>query len=276
MRKLSSTILATLLLFACSQETVQRPTTPLFVDTSSSGEVRFNVEVAKTPLELQQGLMHRTEMASNNGMIFVFDPVRPVQMWMKNTKLSLDMLFVAANGKIVMIKEKATPMSETRITCKEPVRAVVELNAGQVKRHNIKVGDTVRHSVFDPYTTTSDRPMPKAIGNNGGPVIPKGPNAIGGPRPIGNPNGPVIPKGPNAIGGPRPIGDPNGPVIPKGPNAVGGPKPFGNPDGPVIPKGPNAVGGPKPFGDPNGPVIPKGPNAVAPQPQPIVPVVPPM
>ena len=209
MRKLSYTLLATVLLLACGKAPEAKPTTPLIVKTELNGEINFNVEVAQTPEELQQGLMHRTEMVSNNGMIFIFDPIRPVQMWMKNTKLSLDMLFVAGNGKIIMIKEKATPMSETRITCKEPVRAVVELNAGQVARHKIQVGDSVKHSAFDNLTTLSNMP-----------VAPKGPNAVGGPKPFGNPNGPVIPKGPNAVGGPRPFGNPDGPVIPKGPNAV--------------------------------------------------------
>ena len=198
MRKLSYTLMATLFLFACGKAPETKPTTPLIVTTSSNGEIRFNVETAKTPEELQKGLMHRTEMASNNGMIFVFDPIRPVQMWMKDTKLSLDMLFVAGNGKIVMIKEKATPMSETRITCKEPVRAVIELNAGQVARHKIQIGDTVKHSVFDKLTSLSDAP-----------VLPKGPKAIG------DANGPVIPKGPKVIG------DANGPVIPKGPKVIG-------------------------------------------------------
>ena len=98
MKKLSFTLFATLFLFACGKSPEQKPTTPLTVKSASSGEIRFNVEVAKTPEELKKGLMHRTEMPNNNGMIFVFDPIRPVQMWMKNTKLSLDMVFVASNG----------------------------------------------------------------------------------------------------------------------------------------------------------------------------------
>ena len=104
MRKISYTLLATILLFACGKAPEPKPTTPLTVATSANGEVRFNVEIAQTPEELQTGLMNRTEMPSNNGMIFVFDPIRPVQMWMKNTKLPLDMLFVAGNGQIIIIK----------------------------------------------------------------------------------------------------------------------------------------------------------------------------
>ena len=239
-------LLASLFLFACSEKVEQKPTTPLIIRTSN-GDIRFNVEVAKTPEELKKGLMHRTQMAANNGMIFNIYPVRPTAMWMKNTKLALDMIFVAPDASISMIKENAVPMSEDLIISRDPVRAVIELNAGQIRRHNIKIGDKVEHALLSNMTTLSDMPVaaqPIAKGPNG-PVIPKGPNAVpNGPiipkGPNAVPNGPVIPKGPNAV--------PNGPVIPKGPNAV--------PNGPVIPKGPNAV--------PNGPIIPKGPNAVPP------------
>ena len=205
----------------------QKTTTPRTIKTSASGDVRFNVEVAQTPEELQKGLMHRTEMPNNNGMIFIFDPIRPVQMWMKNTRLSLDMLFVAGNGKIVMIKEKATPMSTDRISCKEPVRAVIELNAGQVSRHKIQIGDTINHKSFDDLLTIKDTP-----------VKPK----INGPEKIGKANGPVIPKGPKAIV------KANGPIIPKGPKTIG------NANGPVIPKGPKAIE--KQQADSSEPIVP--------------------
>ena len=232
MPKIIPISLAALFLFACSKGVEQKPTTPLTIITSN-GEVRFNVEVAQTPEELKTGLMYRTQMAANNGMIFSFDPVRPTAMWMKNTKISLDMLFIAPDATISMIKENATPMSEEHIISRDPVRAVIELNAGQVRKHGIKIGDRVNHAILNNMTTLSDTPiMPIAKGPAAlpkGPVVPKGPNA--------NPNGPVIPKGPNA--------NPNGPIIPKGPNA--------NPNGPIIPKGPNA--------NPNGQIIPKGPNA---------------
>ena len=208
MQKLSYILLTTLFLFACGEAPEQKATTPLIIKTSSSGDIRFNVEVAQTPAELQKGLMHRTEMPSNNGMIFVFDPIRPVQMWMKNTKLSLDMLFVASNGKIIMIKEKATPMSTDRISCKDPVRAVIELNGGQVSRHNIQVGDTVNHKSFDSLLAVKDISVGPKLGKTTG-------NAPTGPKPIGKSGGKIIPKGPKSIG------NANGPIIPKGPKAIG-------------------------------------------------------
>ena len=240
MPKILSILFASIFLFACSEEMEQKPTTPLII-TTSNGEIRFNVEVAQTPKELQTGLMYRTQMPLNNGMIFDIYPVRPTGMWMKNTKISLDMLFVAPDATISLIKENATPMSEDIILSRDPVRAVIELNAGQVKRYGIKIGDKINHNIFNNLTTLSDSPAPQA---SAGQVIPKGPNAPAAGQVIPKgPNapaaGPVIPKGPNAPA--------TGPIIPKGPNAPAA--------GQVIPKGPNAPA--------TGPIIPKGPNAPA-------------
>jgi hypothetical protein len=243
MFKLFSGLFLALMLAACSQEQEQVVTTPLIVYTSN-GEIRFNVEVAQTPEQLKKGLMHRTQMPLNNGMIFSIYPVRPTAMWMKNTKISLDMLFIAPDTSISQIVESATPLSEELIVSKEPVRAVIELNAGQAKRYGIKVGDKINHQLFANLTTLSDEPVaPQPVVAKGPvPVVPDSPNiAVDGavmPKgPNANPDGQVFPKGPNA--------NPDGQVFPKGPNA--------NPDGQVLPKGPNA--------NPDGQVFPKGPNA---------------
>lgn len=93
--------------------------------------------------------MHRSTLAFNSGMIFNIYPVRPTAMWMKDTKISLDMLFVGPDGSIIKIVEATKPMSENLIISEEPVRAVIELNAGQVKRHNIKIGDKVNHMLIN-------------------------------------------------------------------------------------------------------------------------------
>jgi len=196
MSRTSSLLLCILFLFACSEQVEIKPTSPLTVKTSN-GDIRFNVEIAQTPEELQKGLMHRTQMPINNGMIFSFDPVRPVKMWMKNTKISLDMLFIAPDATISMIKEHATPMSEELITSQDPVRAVVELNAGQVSRHGIKIGDQVSHHLLNNLTGLSDAPTPQYLTKGAntsvkGPIIPKGPNATV--------QAPIIPKGPHAVG----------------------------------------------------------------------------
>ena len=175
-----------LLLSACSQEEAENhPTTPLSI-TTVNGDIRFNVEVAQTPDELQKGLMYRTEMPLTNGMIFSIYPVRPVAMWMKNTQLSLDMIFVAPDATVSMIKEHTTPLSEDRIISRDPVRAVIEVPAGNVMRYNIKVGDKVQHAILNNMTSLSEEPEPMNIN---GPVIPKGPNApVPVPMPIPAPN----------------------------------------------------------------------------------------
>lgn len=148
MHKMIKIAVLILLAAACSKEPEPKPTTPLIVKTSS-GDIRFNVEVAATPEELQTGLMNRSSLAFNSGMIFNIYPVRPTAMWMKNTKISLDMLFVAPDGSISLIVENTKPMSEEMIISRDPVRAVVELNGGQVKRHGIKVGDKINHGLLN-------------------------------------------------------------------------------------------------------------------------------
>ena len=148
MLKFAKLFLIAFLFTACSNEPEPKPTTPLVIKTTE-GEVRFMVEVANTPEELKTGLMHRTNLGFNSGMIFNIYPVRPTAMWMKNTKIPLDMLFVAPDATISMIKENAEPMSEELIISKEPVRAVIEINAGQVKRHGIKIGDKVTHMLLN-------------------------------------------------------------------------------------------------------------------------------
>lgn len=159
-------LLLALVLTSCSQETEQNnATTPLIVKTSTD-DVRFNVETATTPDQLKLGLMNRNSLAFNSGMIFNIYPVRPTAMWMKNTKIPLDMLFLGPDGTIIMIKENAQPMSEELIICRDPVRAVVELNAGQVKRHGIKVGDKVSHSILNNMldtTVTGPEPEPQKL-----------------------------------------------------------------------------------------------------------------
>ena len=90
------------------------------------------------------GLMFRTELAPDAGMLFVFDTVGPMTMWMKNTYISLDMLFVAADGRISRIARNTTPFSERMIASGGPVRAVLELRGGTASKLGIKPGDRVR------------------------------------------------------------------------------------------------------------------------------------
>ncbi|MCK5297201.1 MAG: DUF192 domain-containing protein [Alphaproteobacteria bacterium] len=115
----------------------------------ANGEkVKFNIELAETPQEKRTGLMFRTEMAENAGMLFDFGKTAPVSMWMKNTFISLDMIFISKDGKILGIAERTTPKSEKNIFSQVPVRAVLEINGGTADKLGIKTGNTVIHSLF--------------------------------------------------------------------------------------------------------------------------------
>ena len=119
----------------------------LSIDTPQ-GLQRFSVELAVTPEQQEQGLMFRQSLAADAGMLFDFGQTKPVSFWMKNTLIPLDMLFIAADGRIADIHERAVPLSETAIEGKVPVRAVLELNGGTVSRLGIPRGAIVHHPIF--------------------------------------------------------------------------------------------------------------------------------
>jgi uncharacterized membrane protein (UPF0127 family) len=106
------------------------------------------VEVARNDADRAQGLMFRRSMPADQGMLFDFGRVEPVSMWMQNTYLSLDMLFIRPEGTIARIAANTEPLSTRTISSGEPVLAVLELNAGTAARLGIKAGDRVEHPVF--------------------------------------------------------------------------------------------------------------------------------
>ena len=112
---------------------------------SGAAKHRFAIEVARTPEQLQQGLMFRPKMAADAGMLFLYDPPQPIAMWMMNTLIPLDMLFIGVDGRIINIHERAVPGSTATIESAGPARAVLELNGGTAARLNLKAGDRVRH-----------------------------------------------------------------------------------------------------------------------------------
>jgi len=114
-----------------------------------SGPHRFSVEPAKTPAQMEQGLMFRQELAPDAGMLFDFKQPTMATMWMHNTLIPLDMLFVDARGRIVNIHERAVPQSDAVIAAAAPVRAVIELNGGTAERLGIKPGDRVLFPIFN-------------------------------------------------------------------------------------------------------------------------------
>lgn len=109
---------------------------------------RFMVEVMKTDADRARGLMFRSSMPQDNGMLFDFGQDQMVTMWMKNTYLSLDMVFIFADGRIHRIESRTEPQSEKTIASGVPVRAVLELNANVASRLNLKPGDRIVHPMF--------------------------------------------------------------------------------------------------------------------------------
>lgn len=113
-----------------------------------SGVHVFDVEMALTPEQRSTGLMHRKELAPGRGMLFDFEGEGPISMWMKNTYVSLDMIFIRADGRIARIAQNTTPLSEMVIPSGAPVKAVLEVVAGTAKRLGIAPGDRVAHRIF--------------------------------------------------------------------------------------------------------------------------------
>ena len=115
---------------------------------SATGPHRFKVELAETPAQMTQGLMFRTSLPPDAGMLFDYKQPTVATMWMRNTLIPLDMLFVDAQGHIVNIHERAVPQSLDIIAATAPVRAVIELNGGTASRLGIEPGDQVVHPIF--------------------------------------------------------------------------------------------------------------------------------
>ena len=116
---------------------------------TDAGERRFSVELADDDEERRIGLMYRTSLPENAGMLFDFGPESAVRsMWMKNTLIPLDMAFIASDGRIVRIAENTTPRSLASIGSGEPVLAVLEVNGGRLAALGVKPGDRVRHPLF--------------------------------------------------------------------------------------------------------------------------------
>jgi uncharacterized protein len=115
---------------------------------SKSGVHTFSVELAQTNAQREQGLMYRKSLPEGQGMLFDFTPPHEVTMWMKNTYVSLDMIFIRADGRIHRIAENTTPLSEATIASRGPVVAVLEVVGGTARKLGLAPGDEVAHSLF--------------------------------------------------------------------------------------------------------------------------------
>lgn len=110
------------------------------------GQMRFSVEIADDRAERAQGLMFRERMARTAGMLFIYDTPEPLSFWMRNTLISLDLLFLDETGTVVSIHENAVPLDETPISGgDDPLLAVLEINGGLSKQLGITVGTQLRH-----------------------------------------------------------------------------------------------------------------------------------
>lgn len=133
---------------ALAQDDVTFDRSTLKIETAE-GVHSFDVELAVNDDQRARGLMFRNEMAPDAGMLFIYRRDRVLTMWMANTYLPLDMLFIGSDGRIVRIAENTIPLSRSTISSRNRARAVLELNAGTTRRLGIKAGDRV---VYDGLT----------------------------------------------------------------------------------------------------------------------------
>jgi uncharacterized protein len=110
-----------------------------------NGRDTFQIWLARTPEQQEQGLMWIRELPANHGMLFVLDAPRPMNMWMRNTYIALDMLFVDGRGRITHIAAHTTPLSEALISSGGDVAGVLEIAAGEAQKRGIARGDRIIH-----------------------------------------------------------------------------------------------------------------------------------
>ena len=140
--------LAILLMLGVSLAAQAASIQPLEIATKSGVQV-FSVEMATTEEEKQTGLMHRRELPDGKGMLFDFSPEQQISMWMKNTYISLDMIFIRADGRILRIAENTEPLSTKIISSGGLAKGVLEVIAGTAKKYGIQPGDRVAHPLFN-------------------------------------------------------------------------------------------------------------------------------
>jgi uncharacterized protein len=140
------------LVAGCALPAAQTPASAAGQDTieivTSSGVHAFSVELATNDAERARGLMFRKSLPEGHGMLFDFQTEQQVQFWMRNTYISLDMIFIRGDGRVLNIAQNATPLSDTLIPSAGPVRAVLEVIAGTARKYHVAPGDRVTGSIF--------------------------------------------------------------------------------------------------------------------------------
>ena len=120
----------------------------LIIETKA-GPKTFKIELARTPEQQATGLMFRTKLVEGEGMLFPHSDAGEVSMWMRNTFIPLDMVFIRADGIVHRIEANTEPMSERIIPSNGPVGGVLEIAGGSAEKLGIAAGDRVRHAMFD-------------------------------------------------------------------------------------------------------------------------------
>jgi uncharacterized membrane protein (UPF0127 family) len=123
------------------------PVSTLTIRTAH-GRASFSIRIADTAARQELGLMYQTRLAADEGMLFPQTQPRVMSMWMKNTYLPLDMLFIDSRGRIVCLLANTQPQSLEILSCGKPVKAVLEIGGGEAADHGIRLGDQVMHSYF--------------------------------------------------------------------------------------------------------------------------------
>ena len=135
-------------LASCPQAPQSLRTEPLTIATAR-GTARFTVEIADTTETREIGLMCRIHLAGDRGMLFDFKTPQPVQFWMRNTLIPLDMLFIGADGRVIAVAAEAKPMDDTGIPSQPTVAlGVLEIAGGRAAALDIQPGDKVRERIF--------------------------------------------------------------------------------------------------------------------------------
>jgi uncharacterized membrane protein (UPF0127 family) len=120
----------------------------LKLQTAAQGEHLINVEITETEEERAQGLMFRTHMPENSGMLFFYKTPREITMWMRNTYIPLDMVFIRKDGTVHRIEAGTEPLSEAIVSSQGGAVACLELGGGEAARLGLKAGDKVDHRLF--------------------------------------------------------------------------------------------------------------------------------
>jgi uncharacterized protein len=124
------------------------------VAPDGTARAQVHVEIANTPAQRELGLMYRSHLDENAGMIFVFPAPGQWSFWMKNTEIPLDMIFADSTGKIVGIVENAAPLSEKPLAVDGDSLYVLEVNAGFARRHHVRPGDLLQFRGFVPQAAS--------------------------------------------------------------------------------------------------------------------------